>query len=475
MVNQKTFNIIYLVGLASYVLMNFWITTVVPISVGIIMVLQFITLLSVIFSGAYIINELTNKYIKTFPPLIFIAFVIILQIVPGVGLKVVDIITVAVFIVGARYFKSTQIVKYYSYFCVLLLTITMTLCACGLVRNLIFSANSYSRVAFGTIYPTDFCAHVFFIIIGFIFVKGNNVDIKDVISLCLFGWFTMCVSKGRNTSICFVILALLCLVFYIVNRYQNRLLRSKVIYGLGVIACIAMPLLAVLMIIMSYIYDYYALDTLLFKIDVALSTRLSMGRKAFDLYDVKPFGQDVDTNGWGGFVEENIPFLHPNLINITVAAAVLVFILLVCFLILKKKNIFITLGGASLLAVLCYLCRLGFALKYEPSNEVLTYEQRIADIKEYLEGPYFFLDCSYMDILFKSGWIMLLFVMAVFCYISYRHLRARQWVRLLVLVVVAVQCTVEHHLLDFAYNPFWLVLFAPIDNPDSVEIANSNG
>lgn len=444
--------------------MNFWISTVVPLSITTIMVLQFITLLSIVFVGAYTINDLTKNRIKLIPPLLYVAFIICIQMMPGVSLEFVDAVTIIVFVVGARYFKSTQLMKYYTYFCAALLSITMVLCVCGVARNLIYSVGSYSRVSFGVIFPTDFCAHVFFIIMGFVFIKGNDVDIKDVLSLLLFGWFTLCVSRGRNTTICFVIIALLCLAYYLVNKYQNKLLRTKAIYGLGIVACLSMPVLAVLMIILCYVYDYYALDSFLFKLNDALSTRLLLGRKAFDLYSVKPFGDEVDTNGYGGTVEHNIPFAHPQLVNITVALAVVVFILMICFLLLKKKNVFITFGGAAVFAVLCYLCRIGLAVNYVPSSgEALTYEQRIASIDKYLNGPYFFLDCSYMELLFKSGWVILVFDIVIFCLISYRFLRARQWVRLFVLVAVAVQCSVEHHMIDLAYNPFWLMLFTPID------------
>lgn len=75
-------------------------------------------------------------------------------------------------------------------------------------------------------------------------------------------------------------------------------------------------------------------------------------------------------------------------------------------------------------------------------------------------GQYFFLDSSYVNVLLTMGIMVLISVGIVFVMGTGRECRRKNWEHLGILAVIALQCTVEHHLLQIAYNPFLLMLFA---------------
>jgi len=73
-------------------------------------------------------------------------------------------------------------------------------------------------------------------------------------------------------------------------------------------------------------------------------------------------------------------------------------------------------------------------------------------------GDYFFIDCSYMWVLFVYGLVVLLIILGVFVAIGYKF--KNDWYMLVILFVIALDCTIEHHLMDLSYNIFMLALVA---------------
>ena len=73
---------------------------------------------------------------------------------------------------------------------------------------------------------------------------------------------------------------------------------------------------------------------------------------------------------------------------------------------------------------------------------------------------YFFLDCSYIKIALEYGILLLGIVLIIYCMIGFRARLEQDWVLLWILAIVAVQCMIEHHMLDISYNPFLWALFA---------------
>ena len=75
-----------------------------------------------------------------------------------------------------------------------------------------------------------------------------------------------------------------------------------------------------------------------------------------------------------------------------------------------------------------------------------------------LKGEYFFLDSSYVNILMIWGIAFLIVVLILFGYACYRNRKDLYFQYAIALI--AVNCVIAHHLMDIAYNPFMLAVFA---------------
>lgn len=81
---------------------------------------------------------------------------------------------------------------------------------------------------------------------------------------------------------------------------------------------------------------------------------------------------------------------------------------------------------------------------------------------------YFFLDCSYINIALRYGIVLLGIVLLICCIIGFRARGEKNWIFLWIIAIFSVQCMIEHHILDLAYNPFLLALFADTASKKSV-------
>ena len=88
---------------------------------------------------------------------------------------------------------------------------------------------------------------------------------------------------------------------------------------------------------------------------------------------------------------------------------------------------------------------------------------------------YNFMDISYVKILFNAGIILTIAVLGVLIALSVRSLVEKWYLLLLVLAVVALDCLFEHHIYEFYYNVFPLLLFAAWEDPCCPNELHSGG
>lgn len=73
-------------------------------------------------------------------------------------------------------------------------------------------------------------------------------------------------------------------------------------------------------------------------------------------------------------------------------------------------------------------------------------------------SEYFFLDCSYVNIFMRFGVIVMLLVLWIYGYSCWKNRHDQYF--LYAIALLAFNCLIAHHLLEMAYNPFNLALFA---------------
>jgi len=289
------------------------------------------------------------------------------------------LLELAALILGAQGIRFKKIVKVYFAVSLAALLVTMGLALGGVIENLVYERAGRTRMSFGIAYPTDFCAHVFFLTCCWAWIRGRRIGWAEIALIAALALFCLVFCDARNGAACLLLLA--AGLSYVKLRRSAAARKggdyrmNRVVSG---ILCGSMPLCAALMIGLSLLYN--GSSSGMVTLDLLLSGRLELGRRAFDAYPVTFFGQFVEMTGLGNSLTHT--------------------------------------------------------------------------------GEYFWLDSSYVNILLRLGILALLSVLAVFVYASTRERKNGAWERLFILAVIALQCMIEHHLIEIGHHPFLLLMLA---------------
>ena len=75
-------------------------------------------------------------------------------------------------------------------------------------------------------------------------------------------------------------------------------------------------------------------------------------------------------------------------------------------------------------------------------------------------GHYFYIDCSYIKMLVCYSLVVSILIWMAYTLLGHRAVKAHDIYLIWVLGVIGLHCTMEHHLMEIAYNPFLLGLLA---------------
>ena len=312
-------------------------------------------------------------------------------------------------IIGAKGIDSEKMVKVFFLVTAAFLAFSITRSLSGNIQNLIFfqKAHGYKpRISFGIIYPTDFAAHVFFTLAAYLWIRGRNAGIMEALVLMASGAFCYIFCDARNTVIC---IALLTIGVLVLKVYYFRLKKKGIKEDFT---------------------------------DIEISKAESDdGNKA----DKKPGKKS------GGFRR----FVGHVFCNVN---AIIAFVMIILAYNFDRRISIFYYANKLLNGRLKYshFATLDYSLK--PFGQ---YVKMVGNGGTVLpKKDYYFLDVSYINIMFRFGIVVLLAVLVTLSIISYRQMRRKNWLRLWVLVVCAVAFTFEHHLMELAYNPFLIIVLA---------------
>ena len=291
----------------------------------------------------------------------------------------------ALLILGARGVSFEKIVKVHLSVTAAALAVTVYRALSGQIPNLVYTRGGRPRISFGVIYPTDFCAHLFFLVCCWAWLRERRITWPELGGLLLLAWFCLRFCDARNTTLCLGLLA--GGLAYV--KLRRRLARGRageyrMNSAFSALLSLSAPLAALGMLLLSLLYREDRPWTV--ALDGLMSHRLSLGRMGFDRYDGFSWcGQPVYMQGAGGTTV--------------------------------------------------------------PTEE------------------YFWLDCSYVNILLRMGVLILFFALLTMVLGGLRQRRAGSWERLGLLTVAALHCAIEHHLMEIAYHPFLLMILA-VSSPE---------
>lgn len=222
------------------------------------------------------------------------AIVLILLLITWRISKEFSLFSMGIFVLGARNVDFKRIIKIYFYVGMLLLAFVVISAMGGLIRNLVYRRDMTNivRQSFGIAYPTDFAAHVLYLILAYAYLKFGKIKWYDYAVFLAAAVFLVKFSDARLSAYA-IILSIP--VLWIGQRAQTDHLLSRFIASFYW----TVPILsAYLVIIASYFFT--PSNKILTKVNNASSGRLFLGHKAISEYGFSMFGKQIIEHGWGG-------------------------------------------------------------------------------------------------------------------------------------------------------------------------------
>lgn len=258
------------------------------------------------------------------------AIVLILLLITWRTSKEFSLFSMGIFVLGARNVDFKRIIKIYFYVGMLLLAFVVISAMGGLIRNLVYRRDMTNivRQSFGIAYPTDFAAHVLYLILAYAYLKFGKIKWYDYAVFLAAAVFLVKFSDARLSAYA-IILSIP--VLWIGQRAQTDHLLSRFIASFYWTVPI---LLAYLVIIASYFFT--PSNKTLTKVNNASSGRLFLGHKAISEYGFSMFGKQIIEHGWGGAnglkMSQNAPanyfFVDSSFLRMTILYGIIMVIII---------------------------------------------------------------------------------------------------------------------------------------------------
>lgn len=225
----------------------------------------------------------------------FLAILLILVAVVSWRFSTSNLILVMVsFIVAARDVPFRQIIKCYFYVTLILLLSVICFSQLGIIKDLVFVVQGRAvRYSLGIVYPTDLAAHVLYLVLAHAYLNYRSLNWKYYGSYAVIAVGLKLVTDARLSVLCIVLTILILIISKSAEAPQHRITRFLLCSYWSVI-----PILAFISFSGTYFFDNT--NQLYYKVNHALSGRLSYGSMAIHRYPITLFGQKVVENGLGG-------------------------------------------------------------------------------------------------------------------------------------------------------------------------------
>ncbi len=333
-----------------------------------------------------------NKYTKK--ELICAGVVLAAFVIAAVAGDNSFLFEVGFLIVGAKNIHFDRILKVFFGVSLVILAAAMICSQAGMIENLVYpSVRGGVRQCFGTIYPTDFAAHIFYMAMAALCMNNRRIHIADIVIVGALGVF---VYKACSAFTGTMTLGLAAIGMIAVMIVQRRLEQKEELAGIdaplawwnGILRFLTLAPVFFAALFIGMVHLYRPESAFWAKLDQILSLRLSVSAEGTANYAYRLFGQHVEEFGNGRSIE--------------------------------------------------------------------TREH------------YFFLDDSYLRMALIYGIVILIVVLLMMIIIANRAVRYQRCMLYLAMLLIALHCFMEQHLLEMAFNPFILGMFADMDRERTI-------
>lgn len=224
--------------------------------------------------------------------LLYITLGLIIAGISWQNTKSTLILLMVVFILGAQDVHFDSIMKIYLGMGILILSFITFISLLGVIPNLTYTTEIRdTRFALGILYPTDYAAHVLFLILSYSYVFFKKINWKTYAIYFVIAAILYKITDARLDVYCILLLIPLLVIAKDAEKHNGLSRQLMSMYW------IAIPTLSFVSIYTTIFFD--ANNTILRKIDTLLSGRLTFGHLAFDKYGITTFGQKVVERGLG--------------------------------------------------------------------------------------------------------------------------------------------------------------------------------
>ncbi|MCI8578232.1 MAG: hypothetical protein HFG64_12120 [Lachnospiraceae bacterium] len=322
--NEHTGEQLFLLGLAAYLAISMWATTMFPLTalVSKIFKLSFLALV-----GLKIL--LYDHY--HMKPLVAIALAGACMVLALYFSSYAIILVCLVMVAGSKDVSFEKILQTYLLIIGGIMLLAFVASLLGVIENLQYETTSRGiRNSFGIVYTTDFAAHVFYLILTFFYLKGENLRYYHyILTLGICGLvYYFCNARLDSASI-----ALVVLLFALGNgilhaKHMGRRLKILWTHLWEQAGPLVVPAMAAFAILITA--TFHEGNALLDAFEKESGRRIGMGKEAMDEYGIKLFGQYIEMVGNGGTTERHGSeyfFLDCSYVNIFMRFGVIVMVL----------------------------------------------------------------------------------------------------------------------------------------------------
>lgn len=332
--DSHTGEILFFTGFIIQLVRSLWITTMFPYS-GLIGKLCLILSLMLIGSKILLYDIYTLKEFFICGGLMICVLAVYLNS------RYLDPFLWFLIIVGCKDISFEKILKVYLIITGAIVFLAFCAALLGVIENLRYETGRGIRIAFGSVYVTDFAAHIFYMILVYCYLEGERLKAYHYIGIAVIAGVVYYFCKTRLDSICILLIAIIFGLNHWLMRpgiKRKRLQRIwKKSWKWGGIFVI--PVLAFFSIIATAFYSENS--RFLNIINHVISGRLSLGKTGLEKYGISLFGQTVDMIGAGGTTEfpSDYFFIDCSYVHVLLRyGAIFTVILLAIYMFCSYKN-----------------------------------------------------------------------------------------------------------------------------------------
>ena len=304
--------------------------------------------------------------------LVFSATLLTVTALVAVFSKYQEPLIFSIFLLGCKEVEFNKIIKVYFMATIMVLIAAFVASRLDIIEDLVYIRDYVvERNSFGVVYPTDFAAHIFFLLCAYYYLIKDSIQKKHLLAGFFVSALVYAYCDTRLDSITMILLVVGIGLLRFNNNFNGnngRFLRLKQLSGTLI------PYIPVIGFLFMYFMSYWFQPSITFfrLFDKLLSGRLRLGNKALEDYGLTLFGQQVVMNGNGGSLMHfggNYFFIDCSylLVYLRYGILFLLFIFLIHYLCCKKfKSDLYYIVFLTVIVVNCVVAHHMIELAYNP-------------------------------------------------------------------------------------------------------------